>query len=64
MINLEQQKKKKKNMFDHIQPNPFSVLHNAWKYLQEDIITNTAAELTMTNQGRWRGNGLEEVSHF
>ena len=60
--------KQKKNMFDQIQPNPFSVLHNAsyqlssiliaWKYLQQDIITNTAAKLTKTNQGRWRGRGI------
>jgi len=49
-------------MFDQIQPNPFSILHNAsyqlssiliaWKYLQQDIITSTAAKLTKTNQGR------------
>lgn len=71
MINLEQTEK---NMFDHIQPNPFSVLHNAsyqlssiliaWKYLQQDIITNTASKLTKTNQGIRRGSSLEEVSHL
>ena len=71
MINLEQTERKK-NMFDHIQPNPLSVLHNAsyqlssiliaWKYLQQDIITYTAAKLTKTNQGRWRGSGLIDAT--